>query len=108
MNLDTIPQGLLILIAPVSLEEVLVDLLLQKNEISGFTSSNVSGHGRHHAESSSQLSMLEQVAGRQKRVQLMMHASVCELQSLVTELKQTFSDAGMHYILMPVTEAQSI
>jgi len=26
----------------------------------------------------------------------------------VAELKQTFSDAGMHYILMPVTEAQSI
>jgi len=97
-------QGLLILMAPVSLEEVLVDLLLQKNEISGFTTSHVSGHSRQHVG----LSLVEQVAGRQKRVQFMMHASFAELQSLVVELKQMFSDAGMHYALMPVAEAQSI
>jgi len=97
-------QGLLILMAPVSLEETLVDLLLQKDQISGFTTTNVNGHGRQHAE----LSLVEQVAGRQKRVQFMMHASFAELQELVVELKQVFSDTGMHYILMPVAEAQSI
>jgi hypothetical protein len=108
MTQDTIAQGLLILIAPVSLEEILVDLLLQKNELSGFTSSKVSGHGRYHAEGDVPLSMLEQVAGRQSRVQLMMHASFPVLEGLIAELKQTFKHTGMHYILLPIKEAQSM
>lgn len=101
-------QGLLILIAPVSLEETLVDLLLQKSEISGFTTSNVSGHGRHQAAGEASLSMVEQVSGRQKRVQFMMHADFYQLQSLIGELKQTFNNVGLHYILMPIAEAQSL
>ncbi|ACT48665.1 DUF3240 family protein [Methylotenera mobilis] len=104
MNQQLNGQGLLILMAPVSLEEALVDLLLQKDEISGFTSSSVNGHGRQHAE----LSLVEQVAGRQRRVQFMMHASFAGLQDLVTELKGKFSDTGIHYILLPIAEAQSI
>jgi nitrogen regulatory protein PII len=108
MSQDAMAQGLLILIAPVHLEEILVDFLLQKNELSGFTTSHVSGHGRHHAESAASLSMVEQVAGRQKRVQFMMHASFDTLQSLIDELKQRFKHTGMHFILMPMTEAQSI
>lgn len=101
-------QGLLILIVPVSLEEAVVDLLLQRSELSGFTSSAVNGHGRHHAAGAAHLSMLEQVAGRQKRVQFMLHASIADLQGLLAELKQKFSDTGMHYILLPAIEAQSI
>jgi len=104
MNQHLSGQGLLILMAPVSLEETLVDLLLQNDEISGFTTSRVSGHGRQHAE----LSMIEQVAGRQQRVQFMLHASFAELRNLVAELKQRFNDAGIHYVLLPVAEAQSI
>ena len=101
-------QGLLILIVPVSLEEVMVDLLLQSSALSGFTSSAVNGHGRHHVVGDARLSMLEQVAGRQKCVQFMLHASIADLQGLLAELKQKFSDTGMHYILLPAIEAQSI
>lgn len=97
-------QGLLILMAPVSLEEVLVDLLLQQEAITGFTSSSVNGHGKQHAA----LSMVEQVAGRQRRVQFMVHASFAGLQDLVAELKRKFSNAGIHCVLLPVAEAQSI
>lgn len=101
-------QGLLILIAPLSLEETLVDVLLQKHEISGFTTSHVSGHGRHQAESATSLSMVEQVSGRQRRVQFMMHAEFAQLNALIVELKQAFGHAGLHYILMPIIEAQSL
>ncbi len=104
MNQYPSAQGLLILMAPVSLEEALVDLLLQKDQISGFTTSHVSGHGRQHAG----LSLVEQVAGRQQRVQFMIHAGFAELQELIVEFKQMFSDTGMHYILMPIAEAQSL
>lgn len=101
-------QGLLILIAPLSLEETLVDILLQKPEISGFTASYVSGHGRELAESMTLLSMVEQVSGRQKRVQFMMHAEFSQLRTLIKEFKQVYGNMGLHYILMPVTEAQSL
>jgi hypothetical protein len=52
--------------------------------------------------------MVEQVAGRQSRVQLMMHASFPVLESIIAELKQMFKHTGMHYILLPIAEAQSI
>ncbi|MGZ8261553.1 MAG: DUF3240 family protein, partial [Methylotenera sp.] len=80
-------QGLLILIAPPNLEEMLVDLLLQQTSISGFTSSKVSGHGSSHGEGKAKLSIVEQVTGRQQRVQFMLHATLTDLQNLVTTLK---------------------
>ncbi|MDD2834104.1 MAG: DUF3240 family protein [Methylotenera sp.] len=101
-------QGLLILIAPPNLEDTLVDLLLQHNEISGFTTSHVSGHGSSHGNGAVALSIVEQVTGRQKRVQFMLHASLPDLQNLVRELKAKFSKTDMHYILLPIAEMQTM
>lgn len=64
MTQDTAMQGLLILTAPPNLEETLVDVLLQQTAISGFTTSNVSGHGSSHGEGAVKLSLVEQVTGR--------------------------------------------
>ncbi len=50
-------------IAP-ELEEDLIDYLLGIEQVDGFTSYQVYGHGEHHS-----LSVTEQVAGRRKRVQ---------------------------------------
>lgn len=46
-------------------EEDLVDYLLQLDCVSGFTSYQVRGHGRH-----GQMSIAEQVTGRRKRTQV--------------------------------------
>jgi hypothetical protein len=46
------------------LEENLIDYLLGFDQIEGFTSFQVHGHGEHH-----RLSVSEQVSGRRKRVQ---------------------------------------
>ena len=94
------PQGLLILIVPPSLEEMLVDVLLQESTVSGFTSSKVSGHGSTRENST--LSIVEQVTGRQQRVQFMMHASIDDLKNLVIHLKSKFRSTDIHYILIPV------
>ncbi|PKO47948.1 MAG: DUF3240 domain-containing protein [Betaproteobacteria bacterium HGW-Betaproteobacteria-22] len=101
-------QGLLILIAPPDLEDTLVDLLLQQKEISGFTTSHVSGHGSSHGNGAVALSLVEQVTGRQKRVQFMLHASLSDLQNLVNAFKARFSKTDIHYILMPIAEMQTI
>ncbi len=108
MTQDKAIQGLLILIVPPKLEEMLVDELLQQTAISGFTTSNVSGHGSSHGEGSVKLSIMEQVTGRQQRVQFMMHAALSDLQNLVANLKVRFKNTDMHYILMPIAETQVI
>jgi len=99
----TEPQGLLILIVPPTLEEMLVDILLVQDKISGFTSSKVSGHGTVHGEGEA-LSIVEQVTGRQQRIQFMMHATVIDLKILVATLKAKFRCSDIHYILMPILD----
>lgn len=101
-------QGLLMLIVPPNLEEILVDVLLQRAEISGFTTSNVSGHGSSHGGGAVKLSLVEQVTGRQQRVQFMMHAGLSDLQNLMVELKARFQNTDIHYILMPIAEMQAL
>ena len=97
------PQGLLILIVPPTLEEMLVDILLIQKKITGFTSSKVSGHGSVHGEGE-ELSIVEQVTGRQKRIQFLMHAAIIDLKILVATLKVKFRCTDIHYILMPILE----
>lgn len=99
-------EALLILIAAPKLEDTLVDFLLQQNAISGFTSLPVSGHGSVHGHV--QLSLVEQVTGRQNRIQFMLHGPLPVLHELIQEIRQKFQNTDMHYILLPVLEAQSI
>jgi nitrogen regulatory protein PII len=103
---DNAVDALLILIVPPKLEEVLVDFLLQQNAITGFTSTPVSGHGS--ARSTDRLSLVEQVTGRQGQVQFMLHASLPVLHALIAEIKVEFENTRLHYILLPVLEAQSV
>lgn len=58
-------ETMLILNINPELEEDLVDYLLQLDYVSGFTSFQVRGHGRH-----SVMSLAEQVSGRRKRTQI--------------------------------------
>ncbi len=106
MTQDNTSQALLILSVNPKLEEVLVDFLLQQSALSGFTSVPVSGHGTGH--DAGKLSLVEQVTGRQSRVQFMLHAALPVLRELIAALKSEFKHADMHYILLPVLEAQSL
>ena len=58
-------QTMLLLNINPRLEEDLVDYLLSKEFIDGFTSYTVHGHGIH-----SDMSLTEQVSGRRKRIQV--------------------------------------
>lgn len=106
MTQANVAEALLILIAAPRLEDMLVDFLLQQNTISGFTSLPVSGHGSVHGHA--QLSLVEQVTGRQNRIQFMLHAPLPVLNALIAEIKQKFQNTDIHYIVLPVLEAQSI
>lgn len=109
MMQDNATQALLLLVASPKLEEVLVDFLLQQPAISGFTTIPASGHGTHHGSHAPvKLSLVEQVTGRQNRVQFMLHASIPVMHELIDALKAEFKHTDMHYMLLPVLEANSI
>ncbi|HEY0721593.1 MAG TPA: DUF3240 family protein [Gammaproteobacteria bacterium] len=97
-------ECLLAIVATPAIEESLVDWLLERKEISGFSSTHIDGHGSRHSD----LSLAEQVAGRQRKVMFRVHADCDELRTLLSGLKQEFSGAGLHYWLMPLLEAGQI
>lgn len=97
-------ESLLIILAPPTLGETLTDWLLEKEQASGFSSMDVFGHGSRH----SGMSVLEQVSGRQRRIQFMLHGEQAAAEALISGLRTEFPDAELHYMLLPVIAAGSI
>ena len=76
-------QQRLILTIPPSLEDDLVDYLLSLEAVGGFTSYPVHGHGENR-----QLSIAEQVTGRQKRVQFELILPSDKLEAVLAGLRE--------------------
>lgn len=95
---------LLTLIAPVSLEEVLVDWLLQTSPSGGFCSGPINGHGAHHER----LSLAEQVAGRERRIRFEVHADELEITDMLAHLRQTYAGTHLHYWITPISEVGTL
>lgn len=91
---------LLTLIAPPSLEEPLVDWLLQFESRYGFSSYSVNGHSSRHEG----LSLAEQVSGRKRQIRFEMHLPEGEWEPLIERLKRDFPGTGLHYWVSPILE----
>lgn len=91
---------LLLNIAP-ELEDDMVDYLLSVENLSGFTSYPVRGHGEHI-----HLSVAEQVSGRRKRIQFEVMLSSTEVKALLSGLKQVGN--GINYWEVPVARSGRI
>jgi hypothetical protein len=91
---------LLTLIVPPSLEEPLVDWLLQFEAEYGFSSFPVNGHSSRHQG----LSLAEQVSGRKRQVRFEIHLPEAELAALIERLGQDFAGAGLHYWAVPAQQ----
>jgi len=89
---------LLVLIVTPAIENAIVDWLLERDDVPGFSSFAIDGHGA----SIHSLSPSEQVTGRQRNImfQLQLPESVAE--ELITEIREAFRGSGMHYWLAPV------
>jgi hypothetical protein len=94
-------QCLLLIFAPPSVEETMVDWLLEHEDIEGFSSAEAYGHGARKTG----MSMLEQVTGRQRRVQFMIHTSNAIAGHLVEDMRENFTGVGLHYFIVPVMQA---
>jgi hypothetical protein len=97
-------QFLLIIIAPPSIEETIVDWLLEADDIDGFSSNESFGHGVRHIG----MNLVEQVTGRQKKIEFIVCAEAGIIRRLVGEMHDRFSEVGVHYFLLPVIESGRI
>ena len=99
------PQILLILSVPPALEEPLVDWLLEEEPDLGFTSTAAYGHGSLQG---AELSISEQVRGKQRRVQFHLLMSAARQSSCLGSLQHRFPHADVHYWVLPVMQSGRI
>ncbi len=95
---------LVILNAPLALEESVVDCLLTLESEHGFSSFPVNVH--HHKNLG--LSLAEQVSGRQKQICFQVRTDEDGAKLLLGRLKEDFSGAGIQYWLIPMLENADI
>lgn len=79
-------------------EDAVVNWLLEQEEISGFTSLQVSGHGA----STHSMNLSEQVVRRHRQVMFQTYLPDADAVTLVKGLEEIFSGSGMHYCLTPL------
>lgn len=93
-------EYLVTLNVPLGLEDAVVDSLLLLEAERGFSSFAVNAH--HHEAKG--LSLVEQVAGRQKALRLQIYVSAAGLQDLLTQLRQEFAGGNIRYWVLPIIE----
>jgi hypothetical protein len=94
----TSKDRLVILNAPSSLEEAVVDCLLTLESEHGFSSFPVNVH--HHENKG--LSLAEQVTGRQKQICFQLHIDEAGANLLLKRLQAEFSGAGIQCWVIPM------
>ncbi len=83
---------------PPSAEDRLTDWLLGRAEVAGFTSAAAYGHGANAEE----LTVAEQVTGRQRRVEVRLEIGAEGLDAFLVALTAAFAAADVYYFVTPV------
>ena len=97
MSLD---KKLLVLTVKPSMDEEIVDWLISQPFEAGFTSFDINGHGREMTN----LSIAEQVSGRQKKTRFQIMIDDSEVGLFLQRLKSEFQNSGIHYWVQPIIE----
>ncbi|BCM24694.1 DUF3240 family protein [Methyloradius palustris] len=97
-------QHLLTIITLPRMQDAMIDWLLEQDNLSGFSTAEIYGHGARHTG----MSLLEQVTGRQKRTQFTAHADEAVINSVLEKLKLDFAGSGLHYMVTPLLEAGAL
>jgi hypothetical protein len=91
-------QCILVLVVSPSIDNAMVDWLLDRDDIQGFTSASIYGHGDPHHT----LSSAEKVSGRKKQVMFRMHLPKQTAQEIISSIKKFFKGASIHYWVTPM------
>ncbi|QGT78195.1 DUF3240 domain-containing protein [Guyparkeria halophila] len=95
---------LLTLIARPDVEELVVDWLLGREELSGFTGEAAWGHSREHGR----FNLVEQVTGRQRRAVFHLQIDSTQAEPLITAMRGELSGLGLRYWLVPLLDSGAI
>jgi len=98
MSIGTNNEALIILNVAPAIEEAIVDWLLENNQDSGFTIFPVRGYSTSHEN----LSIGEQVSGRQRRLQVQVQMKSSVVDEFLAGLATSLGDAGIHYWVLPI------
>jgi len=96
-------HALLTLSVSPALEEELVDWFLETRS-SGFTTWHAQGVGGNPEE----MSLAEQVAGRQRRLIFKLHGPPDTLKACLAKLKKDYPNADIHFWLHPLLDAGNL
>lgn len=91
---------LLTIIARPDVEEILIDWLLGREELSGFTGEAAWGHSREHGR----FNLVEQVTGRQRRAVFHLKLDHDEAGPLIEAMRDELSGLGLRYWLVPMLD----
>jgi len=92
-------QTLLSIVVSPSVEDSLVDWLLEVDDVTGFTSFPVNGHG----SSVHSMNLSEQVAGSRRKILFQTYLSQSQALQILDKMKQDFDNCGIHYWLTPLS-----
>jgi nitrogen regulatory protein PII len=93
--------SLISIVVSTAIEDTLVDWLLERDGVPGFTSMPINGHG----SSVRSLSLKEQVSGSKRQILFQIYLPSEQARLIIEALKQDFMGSGLHYWLVPVEDA---
>lgn len=89
------------LVVTPEVEDAVTDWLLERDQVAGFSSHPIAGHGSSvHA-----MSLSEQVAGKRRQVLFQFYLPLSEARELLAQIKQDFRGSGMHFWVLPVLDS---
>ena len=94
------PRQLLVLLAPAGRRDDLVDLLMAREELSGFSCHACAGFSREH----SRLSLRESVQGYRDQVRFEVLAEAAQLDALLVEIAALAGRDRFHWWRLPVID----
>lgn len=92
---DNLPSVAVTLNAPPSLEELIVDWLLER-DVPGFTSYPAFGHSSRPGRP---LTIAEQVTGRQRRVEFRVEIGAADVEEFLRALQAVTGNADVYYFV---------
>ena len=97
--------SMLTIISPVALEDVIIDWLLEQDDIDGFNSFPIYGHG---SSKEAHMSMSERVTGKSARVMFQSHVELDVAKNILKRLKKQFASGDIHYMIRPLIDAGNL
>ncbi|MEZ5758198.1 MAG: DUF3240 family protein [Emcibacteraceae bacterium] len=95
---------MLSLIVPVAIESTIIDWLLEQDEIKGFNSLSLDGHGAHE----NAMTLSERVTGKSVKKMFQSHVTEVQAKDILGRLKKDFANADIHYMIRPLLDAGNL